>query len=90
MKIKIDNIEYEPIYYPFYRIAKSKQFTTFGLRYPSGFIEHVIVFDDTNYMEELKGQLEYTLKEYGLEEDDMLTEKAMELKRDVRDLFGLD
>lgn len=90
MKITIDNIEYETIYFPFYRIKKHKQFTKFGLRYPSGFIEDIVVFDATNYMEELRGQLEYTLREYGLEEDDMLTPKAMELKRNVRDLFGLD
>jgi len=90
MKIIIDNIEYETIYFPFYRIKKHKQFTKFGLRYPSGFTEDVVVFDATNYMEELRGQLEYTLKEYGLEEDDMLTPKAMELKRNVRDLFGLE
>lgn len=90
MKVYHKNIEYDTIYSPFFRIEYCEDFSIYGLRYPSGRIEDVIVFDRDNYIVELKQYLEYILREYGLEEDSMLTERAKELKNDVRELFGIN
>jgi hypothetical protein len=38
-------------------------------------------------MEELRGYLKFLIREYMLEDDDMLTSRAQELKRDICDLF---
>lgn len=90
MKACYKNIAYDTIYSPFFRIEYREDFSIYGLRYPSGRIEDVIVFDHDNYIVELKQYLEYILREYGMEEDSMLTEQAKELKNDVRALFGIE
>jgi hypothetical protein len=38
-------------------------------------------------MEELHSYLKFIIREYMLEDDDMLTPRAQELKRDICDLF---
>lgn len=88
--IYIDDIKYESAYFPFFKISSCKDFAIFGLRYPSGKIDDVIIYNQENFMIECHKHLEYILREYALEEDDMLTKKAKDLKQDVRVLFGLD
>jgi len=87
MKIEVDGITYETIYFPFFRKEIGKNYSKYGLRYPSGFIEDFIVFDDADYMTELKKHLTFLVKEYMLEDDEMLTPFAQRLKKDVYELF---
>ena len=87
MQIYIDGITYETKYFPFFRVRKSKHFDVYSLRYPSGFVEEIMIFDTENYMPELKAHLEYLIKEYILEDDIMLTVFAQRLKRDANELF---
>jgi hypothetical protein len=90
MKINLNGKIYETKYFPFFRSESHQHFTIYTIRYPSGFVEEMLVFDDKNYMLELREHLVFLLKEYGLEEDDMLTPFAQRLKKDVRDLFGIE
>lgn len=87
MRIEINNEVYITKYFPFFRVRKSKTFDVFTLRYPSGFVEEVMVFDTKNYMNELKLYLKFLIKEYMYEEDLMLTSFAQRLKRDINELF---
>lgn len=88
MKITINNKNYETVYFPFFRMYEKETYSCYGLRYPSGMIEEFIVYNDSNYMSELKKHLEFMVREYMLEDDDMLTPKAKELKEDVCRLFN--
>lgn len=87
MQIEVNNKIYSTKYFPFFRIRRSKTFDVFALRYPSGFVEEVMVFDTDNYMKELRLYLQFLIEEYMYEEDLMLTAFAQRLKRDVNDLF---
>lgn len=95
MKVMVDGVAYRTIYHPFFRIAnheenESGDFEVYGLRYPSGAIEELLVFDPKNRSEELREHLAFLLKEYALEDDDLLSSRAKELKRDVKNLFGIN
>ena len=90
MRVEYEGKIYETRYFPFFRIKRKDGFQVFGLRYPSGFIERVIVFDTPKYMEELHNYLVFLIKEYILEDDEMLTPYAKRLKEDIYDLFGKD
>lgn len=87
MQIEVNNKIYNTKYFPFFRIRRSKTFDVFAIRYPSGFVEELMVFDTENYMEELKSYLEFLIREYKYEDDLMLTVFAQRLKKDVNDLF---
>lgn len=87
MKVEVDGIVYETQYFPFFRMEQRKGYTKFGLKYPSGFIEEFIVFDEGNYLEELRKHLTFLVREYMLEDDEMLTPFAQRLKDDVHELF---
>lgn len=90
MKVNYNDKTYETKYFPFFRSEVHPNFTIYTIRYPSGFVEEMLVFDEKNYMEELREHLLFLLKEYGLEEDEMLTPFAQRLKQDVKELFGID
>jgi len=94
MKVTLDGKTYETMYYPFFRVADQTKgtddFIVFGLRYPSGAIEELVVFEPKNRDKELREHLVFLLKEYALEKDELLTSRAQELKRDVKNLFGID
>jgi hypothetical protein len=90
MKVTIDKHVYETVYYPFFRTSVCDDFAVYTIRYPSGMTEEMVVFDQVKYTAELKEHLIFLLNQYGLEEDDMLTPKAKELKYDVRALFGIN
>ena len=89
MIIKHENKIYETVYFPYFRIENNEDYSIFGLRLPSGRIEEIVVFEKDKYMEELKAHTKFLLLEYGLEEDIMLTPRAMELKNEIRELFGI-
>lgn len=87
MKVTIGTETYETRYFPFFLKEKRQNYSLYTLRYPSGNTDKVLVFDQDNYMEELRDYLKFIIKEYMLEDDDMLTSRAQQLKRDVYDLF---
>ena len=88
MKVTIGTETYETKYFPFFLKEKRQDYSLYTLRYPSGNLDKVLVFDQDNYMEELHDYLKFIIREYMLENDDMLTIRAQELKRDICDLFG--
>jgi hypothetical protein len=87
MQVEYEGKIYTTQYFPFFRIKKRDGYQVFGLRYPSGSIERVIVFDTPDYMQELQNYLKFLIVEYILEDDEMLTPYAKKLKEDIRDLF---
>ena len=87
MKVTIGTETYETRYFPFFLKEKKDYFSVYTLRYPSGFVEEILVFDEDNYMEELRSYLKFIITEYMLEDDTMLTSMAQRLKKDVYDLF---
>lgn len=90
MKVTIGTETYETRYFPFFLKEKRQDYSLYTLRYPSGNIDKVLVFDQDNYMEELRAYLKFIIQEYMLEDDDALTVRAQELKRDICDLFGAE
>lgn len=88
MQVEYEGKLYSTQYFPFFRIKRSGAYQVFGLRYPSGFIERVIVSDTPNYMKELQNYLKFLIKDYILEDEEMLTPYAKRLKEDIYDLFG--
>ncbi len=90
MKVRIDNTVYESVYFPYYRLERNEHFSIYGIRYPSGFTEKVLVFDVDNHIKELEEYSKFLITEYALEDDDMLTERAKRLKQDVKELFRID
>lgn len=89
MKIDVGGVVYETVYHPFFRIEQHDDFDVYTLRYPSGLVEEILVFDVDSPQSELLDHLKFLLKEYALEDDNALTTKAMELKQDVLRLFGI-
>jgi hypothetical protein len=87
MKVTIETETYETKYFPFFLKEKRQDYSLYTLRYPSGNLDSVLVFDQDNYMEELRSYLKFIIQEYMLEDNDMLTVRAQELKRDVSELF---
>jgi hypothetical protein len=90
MKVQINNTTYESIYFPYYRLEYNDYFAIYGIRYPSGITEKVLVFDVDNHIKELEEYSKFLICEYALEDDEMLTERARKLKQDVKELFGID
>lgn len=90
MKITYNKKTYETIYYPFFRVDRQEDFDVYTLRLPSGNVEEIIIFDKAVPRKELKAHLHFLLEQFAFEEDEMLTTTAMELKKDVRQLFGID
>jgi len=88
MQVEYEGKLYSTQYFPFFRIKRSGAYQVFGLRYPSGSIERVIVSDTPNYMKELQNYLKFLIKDYILEDEEMLTPYAKRLKKDIYDLFG--
>lgn len=87
MRVTVGTKTYETRYFPFFLKDKKEHYSVYTLRYPSGYVDKVIVLDEDNYMKELRQYLEFIIIEYMLEEDDMLTVMAQRLKKDVHDLF---
>jgi hypothetical protein len=88
LKVEYKGKIYSTLYFPFFRIRKAGGYQIFGLRYPSGSIDKVIVSDDERYMQELRNYLVFLIDHYMMEDDDVLTPYAIRLKRDIYELFG--
>ncbi len=87
MKVCVNDRVYETKYFPFFLKEKRGGISIYTLRYPSGFVEKVIVVNEDDYISELQEYLKFLIKEYLLEDDIMLTPRALRLKQDVSDLF---
>lgn len=69
-------------------MKQTNDYHIFGLRYPSGRIDKVIVINPKNYLPELRQYLEYLIKEFLLEDEVSLPPRRKKLKDDVHELFG--
>jgi len=87
MIIEVDNIVYKTQYFPFFRTEKYNDFEVWNIRLPSGNLEEVIVFEVAKPLNYLTEYAEFLIREYILEDDEMLTPKAIELKKDLEELF---
>jgi len=89
MIINVQGKQFVASYYPFFRVKKYGDFETWALRLPSGRIEDpaVIIFVNENPLESLIKYAEYLINEYILEDDEALTPRAIEFKRDLKELF---
>jgi len=88
MRVEYEGKIYDTLYFPFFRMRQYSSYQVFGLRYPSGRIEKVIVINSDNFIEELRRYLQYLIREYMREDDEMTTSRVKKLKEDVYDLFG--
>lgn len=89
MRIELNSVLYSFKYFPFFKTETHEDFDIFCMRLPSGNIEEVIVFDKEAPMNCLRDYSEFLIKEYILEDDIMLTPRALEFKKDLIELFGL-
>lgn len=85
--ISVEGKIYGTVYFPYFRKEIHEDFSVFGMRLPSGKIEDVIIFHDIPYHEALSQWSKYLIKEYILEDDEMLTPKAQNFKADLEELF---
>ena len=89
MIVTYNNITYRTKYYPFFRIRRGKDFDVYSITYPSGNLEEFLVFDIDNAKQALEEYLAFCIKEYLLEEDIMLTNRALCIKNDLKDLLEI-
>jgi hypothetical protein len=87
MIVEVDKVIYETTYFPFFRTEKHDDFEVWNLRLPSGNLEEVIVFEVATPLNCLTEYAEFLIREYVLEDDEMLTPRAIELKKDLEELF---
>ena len=87
MIIKVADTVYSSAYYPFYRLKVLPDHTLFGMRLPSGAIEKIKVYDQVNWIKSLNEYTHFLITEYMLEDDDILTPRAQNLKYDLQELF---
>jgi len=87
MIVKVNERIFETEYFPFFRIEQHDDFQVWCMRLPSGKVEDVLVFDIENPTRCLNEYAEYLVREYLLEDDIALTQRAIEFKNDIGDLF---
>lgn len=89
MIVAYNNITYRTKYYPFFRIRRGKDFDVYSITYPSGNLEEFLVFDTDDPKPALEDYLTFCIKEYLLEDNDMLTNRALCIKNDLSDLLEI-
>lgn len=87
MNFYVGNDLFEFRYYPFFRISKEQTYHKYGMRLPSGHIEKILVFDIQYPVFSLREYSAFLIKNYVLEDDDMLTTRAMKIKKDLMELL---
>ena len=88
MKVLYKGIFYVTQYEPFTIKEKHDIYDLYEITFPSGLVDEVISFNKNS--QELQSYLYMLIDYYMNEQDDNLSEKAKELKQDVRKLFGLN
>lgn len=87
MEVEVKGKIFVAAYFPFFRTEQHTDFDIWSLRLPSGRVEDIIVFDCDNPLDSLRDYASYLITEYVLEDDDMLTPKAIEFKAELKELF---
>ena len=87
MILNVDSKQYDTRYFAFFRKEIHSDFEIWNMRLPSGNIEEVIVFEIEDPLNCLKEYMEYLIREFFLEDDDALTPKAVEFKKDLQNLI---
>jgi hypothetical protein len=87
MELDVNGNTYVSSYFPFFRMEQHEGFDVWGLRLPSGKIEDVLVFEQDQPLTSLKDYTRFLINEYILEEDDTLTPRAIQFKKELEELF---
>ena len=90
MIVEYEGKSYRTSYYPFFRIRRGEGFDVYAITYPSGSFEEFLVFDVDNPRPALEDYLAHCIKEYLLEDDDMLTSRALRIKKDLSDMLEIE
>lgn len=89
MIVEYEGTSYKTYYYPFFRIRRGRGFDVYTITYPSCSVEEFLVFDVENPRPALEEYLVHCIKEYLLEDDDMLTSRALRIKKDLMDMLEI-
>jgi len=87
MKLEVNGKMFVASYFPFFRMERHEDFDVWGLRLPSGQIEDVLVFEQDRPLISLTDYARYLINEYVMEDDDALTPRAIQFKRQLEELF---
>jgi hypothetical protein len=76
-------------YFPFFKTERGEDFDEWGIRLADGNVSDVttLVFDTKKPIPELYENARWLINEYVLEDDDALTPKAIQLKRQLMEIF---
>jgi hypothetical protein len=87
MKITVDGVDYDTQYFPFFRRERHEDFEVWNMRLPSGKIEEVLVLEPETPMQSITEYMEFLIREYVLEDEEMLTPRAIEFKNELEELL---
>ena len=87
MHIEVNGKYFVASYFPFFRMEQHEDFDVWGMRLPSGQIEDVLVFEQEQPLISLTDCARFLINEYVMEDDDALTPRAIEFKRQLEELF---
>lgn len=89
MKVVVDGKQFVASYFPFFRVKRGEDFDEWGIRLADGSVSdvNVLVFDQKDSIPELYENARWLIKEFVLEEDEMLTPKAQKLKTTLMEIF---
>jgi hypothetical protein len=90
MEVEVNGANFIFSYYPYYRMKEGKGFYLYGMRLPSGNIEYVRVLDLEHPIKSLREFSEHVIKEYVLEDDNMLTPTAMAFKNELKEMLNYE
>ncbi len=87
MKLEVKGRHFVASYFPFFRVEQHEDFDVWGMRLPSGQIEDVLVFEQDQPLISLTDYTRFLINEYVMEDDDALTPRAIEFKKQLEELF---
>ena len=87
MELEVNGKQFVSSYFPFFRMEQHEDFDVWGMRLPSGQIEEVLVFEQDQPLISLTDYTRFLINEYVMEDDDALTPRAIEFKRQLEELF---
>ena len=87
MELEVNGKQFVASYFPFFRMEQHEDFDVWGMRLPSGQIEDVLVFEQDQPLISLTDYTRFLINEYILDDDDALTPRAIEFKKQLEELF---
>jgi hypothetical protein len=89
MIVEVGEKRFVAFYFPFFRTARGSDFDEWGIRLADGGISDItmIVFDTKTPIPELYENARWLINEYVLEDDNSLTTRAIQLKRQLMEIF---